>query len=101
MLIRGVKMATNYERGRAREYRIMARLRAEGWFCIRSAGSKGPVDIVAFKRQVTPDGRWPGGVLRTVTRFLQVKPPSGYLTPKERAEKAELEKRLGIAIEVL
>ena len=42
-------MPTNYERGRAFEYRVIDRLRANGYFAIRSAGSKGAVDIAAIK----------------------------------------------------
>jgi len=38
-----------YTRGRNFEYLIMDLLRKRGYFCVRSAGSKGPVDIVAIK----------------------------------------------------
>lgn len=42
-------MATKYERGRAFEYRVRDKLLALGAEAvIRSAGSKGPADIVAF-----------------------------------------------------
>jgi len=41
-------MPTPYQRGRALEYAFAAKLREAGWFVIRSAGSKGPFDLVAF-----------------------------------------------------
>ena len=40
---------TPYERGRSREYRAIRMLREDGWLCLRSAVSHGPVDIVAAK----------------------------------------------------
>ncbi len=45
---RGTAMvSTPYTRGRSREYQALRKLRAEGWFCSRSAASHGPVDIFA------------------------------------------------------
>jgi len=41
-------MNRNYKRGAAREYRIIKKLEKEGWFCIRSAGSHSPIDIIAM-----------------------------------------------------
>ena len=38
-----------YNRGRAKEYRVMELLREEGWVVGRSAGSHSPVDIFAAK----------------------------------------------------
>ncbi len=46
-------MVTQYERGRSKEYRAMTLLRMDGWVVARSAGSHGPVDIIAAKRGVT------------------------------------------------
>jgi Holliday junction resolvase len=40
-------VSTPYTRGRSREYQVLRKLRAEGWFCSRSAASHGPVDIFA------------------------------------------------------
>lgn len=40
-------VSTPYTRGRSREYQVLRLLRAEGWFCTRSAASHGPVDIFA------------------------------------------------------
>jgi len=42
-------MATNYERGRAFEYRIKSLLEEDGWYCWRTPASKSPVDIIAVK----------------------------------------------------
>lgn len=42
-------MATNYERGRQLEYDAKAALDANGYLTVRSAGSKGAVDIMAIK----------------------------------------------------
>lgn len=38
-----------YVKGRAFEYRVMQELERRGWFCVRSAGSHGPADIVCIK----------------------------------------------------
>jgi Holliday junction resolvase len=40
---------TPYNKGRAFEYRVQRDLESRGWWTIRSAGSKGPADIVAIK----------------------------------------------------
>lgn len=92
-------MTTNYERGRAKEYRIKKQLEAEGWpLVIRSAGSHGVVDVISISRCTCADGK-PTGPIEV--RLIQSKPKGGYLTPKERAAKAELEKRLGIVVEIV
>ena len=41
-------MATNYQRGYAFENKIVRFFRDLGFFVIRSAGSKGPVDVIAW-----------------------------------------------------
>jgi len=38
-----------YNRGRAKEYKVMEMLRVEGWVVGRSAGSHSPVDVFAAK----------------------------------------------------
>ena len=68
----------------------MKKLEKEGWFCIRSAGSHSPIDIIAM----LPVGD------RVFVRFIQSK-KTGYLTPQERKEKEKLEQKLGISIEVM
>lgn len=43
-------MNRNYVNGSAREYRIMKKLRDEGWEVVeRSAGSHGAIDVFAMK----------------------------------------------------
>jgi Holliday junction resolvase len=61
---------TNYKRGRALEYAVQADLQNEGFETLRSAGSHGAADIVAFK---------PGQVV-----FVQCK-LTGNCPPSERA----------------
>jgi len=61
---------TNYYKGRAREYRVLHRLRSDGWFCTRSAASHSPVDIFAGK-----EGQ---------TLMIQVKSGRGRLASTER-----------------
>lgn len=41
---------TNYAAGRRAEWRARDYLEARGYYVIRSAGSKGLIDLVAFKR---------------------------------------------------
>lgn len=41
---------SNYRKGRAFEYEIAAILEREGYEVMRSAGSHGPFDLVAVKR---------------------------------------------------
>jgi len=44
-------MATNYERGRKKEYRICEKLREEGFDIVqRTAGSHSPIDIIAIRK---------------------------------------------------
>lgn len=42
-------MATNYQRGRAKEHHAIALLKRQGYSTIRAAGSKGAYDIIAWK----------------------------------------------------
>ena len=41
---------TRYERGRSFEYRVIKELRDRGFYVLRSAGSKGAFDLVAFDK---------------------------------------------------
>ena len=82
---------TTYSNGAARERRIMHKLEKQGWYCIRSAGSHGIIDIVAFKRATY------GGY---TTRFIQSK-RTHYLNPAERKKKEEFERRFDVEVEVL
>lgn len=42
-------MASNYQRGRAREYDTIKKLEAQGYTCTRSASSKGLFDVVGVR----------------------------------------------------
>ena len=63
-------VSTAYARGRSREYQVLGKLRAEGWYCSRSAASHGPVDVFAAK-----DGE---------IRMIQVKSGRGRLRAGDR-----------------
>lgn len=49
---------TNYEKGRAYEYRVKKKLEDEGWTVLRSAGSHGFADLVAIRQH--PTTKWEG-----------------------------------------
>jgi Holliday junction resolvase len=59
-----------YNRGRAKEYRVMELLREEGWVVGRSAGSHSPVDIFAAKEGRILLVQVKGGQARTKTDEL-------------------------------
>lgn len=65
---------TNYRRGADFERKVAQALEACGAFVVRSAGSHGPVDLVAL---------WPTTMM--VAWLIQVK-INGTMTPAERAE---------------
>lgn len=44
---------SNYLRGRRLEYRVMARLRGDGYEVFRTAGSHGKVDVIAVDSHLT------------------------------------------------
>lgn len=44
------RTGSQYRRGRAFEYRVRDRFKAKGYEVLRAAGSKGPADLVAFKK---------------------------------------------------
>lgn len=47
-------MSTQYDRGRVLEYRVKTLLEGHNYLVVRSAGSKGPVDLVALPRVRLP-----------------------------------------------
>ncbi|MDP6461269.1 MAG: hypothetical protein QGH59_05765 [Gemmatimonadota bacterium] len=70
---------TRYDKGRRLEYKTRDRLRDDGFTVVRSAGSKGPVDIVAFSAKVlrliqVKANAAPGPAERDVLRHLP-RPP--------------------------
>ena len=40
---------TKYTKGRALEYKVKKLLEAQGWYVVRSAGSHGAADLIAFQ----------------------------------------------------
>jgi len=46
-------LVTQYQRGIAKEYAVMTMLRKDGWVVARSAGSHGPVDLIAARSGFT------------------------------------------------
>lgn len=93
----------NYNNGRAKEYRIKKKLEKENWFVLRSAGSHTKIDLIAIMGVTTEayPQKKPFRAESPIIRFIQCKPKGGYLNPKERKEKLELERKLGINIEVM
>ena len=85
--LRGIVMANLYRRGRKREYAACARLRNEGCSVIRSAGSHGPFDIVAFQ---------PGGLIR----LIQCKLDSSVVTKTDKTLLACFGEAFGCRAEV-
>lgn len=71
------KASRNKARGTDREYKAIRLLKKRRWQCIRSAGSHGPFDVVAVKRERI--------------RFIQVKSKGIKLSPKEREEISNFE----------
>ena len=45
-------MTSNYEKGRAFEYRVKHDLEKRGYYCVRAAGSHSKVDVVAVKGDI-------------------------------------------------
>jgi Holliday junction resolvase len=65
-----------YRRGADLERKIRARLEEDGYYVVRSAGSKGVLDLVAFRADQT--------------LFIQVKSGKGKMTRAERMELVDL-----------
>lgn len=61
-----------YKKGARKEYKIKKQLEGEGWFVVRSAGSKGAADLVAFNKETHE------------IKLIQVK--TYKLSPKQRKE---------------
>ena len=47
----GVEIMANYRRGRETEYKCMEELENEGFITLRTAGSHGPIDVIAIRRR--------------------------------------------------
>jgi hypothetical protein len=81
---------TNYSEARKLEHAARHVLEADGYWCMRSAGSKGTADIIAIKRG--PGFHWQPGIKDIL--FIQCK-TDGYLAPAERAGLVDLSTKLG------
>jgi Holliday junction resolvase len=71
---------SHYRTGRDKEYKVRDHLTSNGYEIIRAAGSKGKVDLVAFKGCMRI-GTWHCELL-----FVQVKRSGGTIPPVDRAE---------------
>ncbi len=76
-------MATNYQRGRRKEYALRDWLERQGYVVVRSSASKGPIDLVAIK-----DGQ---------VLLLQVQ-TSPYVPNAKRAQLLDCANRAGLPI---
>jgi Holliday junction resolvase len=76
---------SHYRNGREFEYKVRDELTTNGYEVIRAAGSKGKVDLVAFKQWPTMDAwkRWH-------MLFVQAKRRDGNIGPDDRAELVRL-----------
>jgi Holliday junction resolvase len=78
---------TNYNRGRAFEYKVRDLFRESGYYVIRSAGSKGIADLVAIKNE--------SGWSMNETCFIQCK-KSGKLNGIEKKDMIDLCSKLAV-----
>jgi Holliday junction resolvase len=76
---------SGYRAGRDKEYKVRDHLVDNGYEVIRAAGSKGKVDLVAFKL-------WPDAWTDRHILFVQVKRIGGTIPPADRAELLRLAK---------
>jgi len=74
---------TAYARGAAFERRVRRLLEEDGWFVVRSAGSRGAVDLIALRER--------GNVLRVQLISCKL---NGYVPPAEREQLLELKRQL-------
>ena len=72
---------TQYRAGRDVEYKVRDALIGDGYEVIRAAGSKGKIDLVAFKQFAMAPHWFTGHML-----FVQVKRTDGTIPPDDRAE---------------
>lgn len=72
---------TNYRNGSDFERKVRGSLEDDGYECVRAAGSKGKIDVVAMK---------PGQLL-----FIQIKRHMGQIPPADRAELLRLAAMVG------
>jgi len=85
---------TNYEKGARFERKIKKILEAKGFFVTRSAGSKGPVDLLAVIRDVMPTSEDPRTV-RFVPWVLFIQVKTGIINCHEVAALTDLARKYG------
>ena len=76
----------NYQSGRSFEYRVKKYFEKQGYYVMRSAGSKSPFDLIAIETNYTK-----GKLISTHILLIQCKHGSKVL-PKERLELFDLER---------
>lgn len=76
-------MSTNYQRGSTLEQRVMTGMKAAGHLAMRSAGSKGLVDVLVIRAH----GGWPHVQLISCKRGKGGAPPSERIQLREMADK--------------
>ncbi len=90
-------MTTNYARGAKFERQTKVLLEQHGWFVIRSAGSKGLVDLVAIRNgPIVSKGAIILAVGAPRVILVQCRHSTADIGPRRRAELAECAKRLGV-----
>jgi Holliday junction resolvase len=72
----------HYRAGRDKEYKVRNHLADNGYEIIRAAGSKGKVDLVAFKTWAHIQPAW----MHAHMLFVQVKRTGGTIPPADRIE---------------
>ncbi len=71
---------SNYIKGRRKEYKIVNRLKLEGWDIVqRTAGSHSPVDIIAINKKLR------------VIRLIQSKPDNYPQSQEDKITKDNIE----------
>ena len=94
---------TNYVKGRNFEYSVMRNLRAKGYYCIRSYGSKGLYDVLAippsreFAQEKLDINTICPNCYNQRPLLIQAK-SNGYVPPKEREKLKENNKWDGLIL---
>jgi Holliday junction resolvase len=74
----GCLIPTQYSRGRAFEYKVIKHLKKTYPLVVRSAGSKGPIDVVAVNERITvlvsckKAAYWPVAELKSLRKLSRL-----------------------------